>query len=41
LTNEDVPGGVLERWLSGNVPTGATVIPPEDSAAAASSSSSR
>lgn len=36
LTAEDVPEGVLERWLSGKVPAGATHIPSVDIAAAAS-----
>ncbi|WP_292833034.1 GNAT family protein [Microbacterium sp.] len=30
LVREDVPEGVLERWVSGRVPAGATVIPPAD-----------
>jgi len=30
LTTEDVPGGVLARWVAGEVPADATVIPPED-----------
>ncbi len=35
LTAEEVPEGILQRWLSGAVPVGATHIPPEDIAAAA------
>ena len=40
LTREDVPGGVLDRWLSGSVPAGATNIPEGDIAAAASGTDS-
>ncbi|GAB2815586.1 GNAT family protein [Alpinimonas psychrophila] len=40
LTREDVPGGVLDRWLSGSVPAGATHIPEGDIAAAASGTDS-
>ena len=41
LTSEDVPEGVLARWLSGNVPAGVTHIPATDIAAAASGSDTR
>lgn len=40
LTREDVPEGVLDRWLSGSVPAGATHIPEGDIAAAASGTDS-
>lgn len=30
LVREDVPDGVLERWISGRVPPGAAAIPPAD-----------
>lgn len=30
LVREDVPGGVLRRWVSGQVPKDAAVVPPED-----------
>lgn len=30
LTREDVPQGVLSRWLSGQVPSDAAEVPPED-----------
>jgi ribosomal-protein-alanine N-acetyltransferase len=30
LTQEEVPNGVLARWVSGAVPAEAAVIPPHD-----------
>jgi ribosomal-protein-alanine N-acetyltransferase len=30
LTTEDVPEGVLARWVSGSIPTDAGAVPPED-----------
>jgi ribosomal-protein-alanine N-acetyltransferase len=30
LVREEVPEGVLQRWLSGRVPQDAAVIPPQD-----------
>ncbi len=30
LTREDVPGGVLQRWLSGRAPQDAATVPPSD-----------
>ena len=30
LTTEDVPHGVLSRWLRGEVPADASAIPPSD-----------
>jgi len=30
LTREDVPQGVLARWLSGQVPPDAATVPPSD-----------
>lgn len=32
LVREDVPGGVLARWLAGEVPAGIAAVPPQDRA---------